>query len=87
MWRTKSIPEIFSAEIKEALHKAVRRALCSVSLTTNGEKSPQKIRVRLRVNTPENKIEKQNGLDSPEFEPFRFFSKKFEKRLDKSIRK
>ena len=50
-------------------------------------KSPQKIRVRLHVNTPENKIEKQNGLDSPEFEPFRFFSKKFEKRLDKSIRK
>ena len=87
MWRTKSIPEIFSAEIKETLHKAVRRALCSVSLTTNGEKSPQKTHVRLRVNTPENKIKKQNGLDSPEFEPFRFFSKKFEKRLDKSIRK
>ena len=87
MWRTKSIPEIFSAEIEETLHKAVRRALCSVSLTTNGEKSPQKTRVRLRVNTRENKIEKQNGLDSPEFEPFRFFPKKFEKRLDKSIRK
>ena len=49
-------------------------------------KITQKTRVRLRVNTPENKIEKQNGLDSPEFEPFRFFSKKFEKRLDKSIR-
>ena len=54
-------------------------------MQSNGEKSPQKTRVRLRVNTPENKIEKQNGLDSPEFEPFRFFSKKFEKRLDKSI--
>lgn len=63
------------------------QVLYCMTLLVFGEKSPQKTRVRLHVNTPENKIEKQNGLDSPEFEPFRFFSKKFEKRLDKSIRK